>query len=169
MTRQWIRKVNLTVGSGSSSIDLSNMRVRFTVEQFTVQTPGTARIFVTNLSDQTANKIEKEYTTVTLNGGYENGDIATIFKGEIFQKRIGHETQTDSYLAILATESQEAYSYGVISKSLAAGHTFRDQVDACLEALKPYGITAGHDRGSWVGQNADWEVSLLARFEISCV
>lgn len=143
MTRQWIRQCRLLVGDGSDALDLSDLRIRFRVEQAMIQSPGQADIIVTNLSKETANKIQKEYTKVVLDAGYP-GNVATIFDGEIVQKRKGRENPTDTYLSILAKEAQKAYSYGVISKTLPAGHTFRDQVDACLEALKPFGIVAGY-------------------------
>lgn len=143
MTRQWIRQVNLQVGKGGDVIDLSNMRIRFNVVQGDVQTPNHADIIVTNLSAETSNRIQKEYDSVVLQAGYP-GNAATIFQGEIVQKRRGRENPTDTYLYIIAKEGQRAYSYATISKTLAAGHTFRDQVDACLKELGKYGITAGY-------------------------
>ena len=150
MTRQWIRQCRLVVGDGGAGLDLSALRIRFTVNQAIVGTPGNADIIVSNLSDATANTIQQEYTRVVLDAGYEE-NIATIFEGEIVQKRKGRENPTDTYLAILGREAQKAHSYATISKTLAAGHTFRDQVDACLEALKPFGVVAGFidDLGSF--------------------
>lgn len=160
MTRQWLRGCRLTIGNGSDAVVVSGMsdgnggiaeglRVRFSVEQATVQAPEHADITITNLSDATANKIQKEYDKVVLEVGYD-GDLSTIFTGEIVQKRKGRENPNDKYLNILAKAGQRAYSYGVVNKTLAAGHTLRDQVDACLEAMKPYGIVAGQiaDLGS---------------------
>lgn len=150
MTQQWIRKVRLVVGNGSEGIDCSDMRIRFMVRTQDSQTPWHADITITNLSNATANKIRKEYHEVYLEAGYQ-GNSAEIFRGEILQVRgPGRESPTDTYLNILASASQKAHSYAVVNKTLAAGHTFRDQVDACLEALKPYGVTAGYitDLGS---------------------
>lgn len=145
MTRQWIREVRLLIGNGSEAIDVSALRIRFVVQQAMVQSPGQADITITNLSNATANRIQKEYDRVVLQAGYQDGGAATIFEGEIVQKRgPGRENPTDTYFNILAKESQKAYSYAFISKTLASGHTFRDQVDACLEVLKQYGVTAGY-------------------------
>lgn len=141
MTRQWIRQCTLIVGGGTAT-DFSNLRIRFEVRQATTQAPGHANITITNPSKETANAV-KEYDTVILQAGYP-GNLATIFEGEVVQKRYGRENPTDTYLHLLAKEGSKAYSYAVISKTLPAGHTFRDQVDACLEALKPFGIVAGY-------------------------
>lgn len=142
MTRQWIRKVNLTVGKSNEVINVSELRLRFAVSQYDKQTPTNAVITITNLASATAKKISKEYNSLTLQAGYE-GNCATIFQGEILQTRIGRENPVDTYCWILAKEGQTAYSYAMVNKALAAGHTFGDQVQACLDALKPYGITAG--------------------------
>lgn len=149
MTRQWIRKCTLTVDDGGESIDLSNLRIRFTVNQKMLQSPTNASIIVSNLADATANKIQKEGQKVTLEAGYESG-FGLIFKGEIIQKRKGRENPVDTYLGITATSGDTAYNFGTVRRTLAAGHTLRDQVDVVLEAWKPFGITAGHiaDLGS---------------------
>lgn len=144
MTRQWIRQCRLYVGNGSEAVDLSSMRIRFQVERATTQTPERADITISNLSNATANKIQKEYDNVVLQAGYD-GSYSTIFEGQIVQKRgPARENPVDTYFNVQARAGQTGYSFAVVNKTLAAGHTFKDQVDACLEALKPYGITAGN-------------------------
>lgn len=149
MARQWLRRVNLQVGSGGSVIDLSTLRIRFEVYQTTIQTPGYANIIITNPSKATASRIRQEYKSVVLQAGYDE-NIATIFQGEIVQVRYGRETPTDTYLYIIAKANQQAYSYAFVNKTLSAGHTLRDQVDECLKVLQPFGVTAGYiaDLGS---------------------
>lgn len=150
MTKQWLRKVRLVVGNGSEGIDCSDLRIRFVVRTQELNYPGQADITITNLSNATANKIRDEYKEVYLEAGYE-GSSAEIFRGEIVQTRgPGRESPTDTYLNLLAKDAQRAHSYAVANKTLAAGHTFRDQVDVCLEAMKPFGVTAGYitDLGS---------------------
>lgn len=151
MTRQWIRHCRLYVGTGTEAIDVSDLRIRFNVEMATRSTPWRSDITISNLSNATANKIAKdEYGKVTLQAGYD-GNFATIFDGQIVQKRgPARETPVDTYFNIQARTEQTAYSYAVMSQTLASGHTYKDQVDACLQALKPYGVTAGNipDLGS---------------------
>lgn len=149
MTRQWIRYFGLSIETSDGAIDVSNLRGRFTVRYATVQSPNTAEITVTNLSEATAQKINKEGQKVTLTAGYEDG-YAIIFSGNIVQKRVGRENPVDTYLSIVASDGDRAYNYATVSKTLAAGSTFRDQVDVVLEAMKPHGVTAGYiaDLGS---------------------
>lgn len=144
MTRQWLRKIQLSVEGGGKAIDLSQMRVRFVVQQeLQRQRPAVAQITISNLSDQTANAINKEGKVISLEAGYEEG-FGLIHKGEIYQKRgPARETPVDKYLTLNSKSGDTAYSFSTVNKTLAAGHTFRDQVDVALEALKPFGISAG--------------------------
>jgi len=143
MSRQWIRHCKLTIEGASGALDVSDMRIRFRVLQNTLQTPNNAEIIITNLSDATANLVREEGKKVTLSAGYEDSP-GEIFTGEIIQKRKGRENPVDTYLTILATNADKAYNFAVVNKSLAAGHTFKDQVNVALEAMKPYGVTAGY-------------------------
>lgn len=149
MTRQWIRYFGLSIETSDGTIDVSNLRGRFSVRYATVQSPNSAEIIITNLSEATAQKINKEGQKVTLTAGYEDGH-AIIFSGNIVQKRVGRENPVDTYLSIIAEDGSRAYNYATVSKTLAAGSTFRDQVDVVLEAMKPHGVTAGYiaDLGS---------------------
>lgn len=149
MTRQWIRYAKLTVDGGGESIDLSNLCIRFQIQQRMMQTPTNASIMVSNLADTTAQKIQKEGQEVKLESGYEDG-YGLLFKGNIIQKRLGRENPTDTYLGLVATTSDVAYNFGHINKSLASGHTLKDKVNLAYQAMKPYGVTLGYvsDLGS---------------------
>ncbi|MDQ0437947.1 hypothetical protein QO014_002339 [Kaistia dalseonensis] len=130
-------------------MDLSALRIRFQVRQGDLQTPNWAEITVTNPSPNTIAKAKKEYTKVALQAGYAE-NFGTIFEGEVRQIRSGRENPTDTYLTILATDGGKAHNYAVVNKTLAAGNTFRQQVDACLEPMKAMGVKVGYiaDLGS---------------------
>nr|WP_156446597.1 hypothetical protein [Bradyrhizobium sp. CCH1-B1] len=108
-----------------------------------VQSPNSAEILVTNLSEATAQKIRKEGQKVSLTVGYQGGP-SIAFTGNIIQKRVGRENPVDTYLAIVAQDGDIAYNFATVSKTLAAGSTFKDQVDVVLEAMKPHGVTKGY-------------------------
>lgn len=144
MTKQWLRKCVLKVEGAGEDLDMSELRIRFQVEQATGFRPHVAYISITNLSDRTAQKIHEEGKLVTLEAGYEDG-WGVIFKGEMFQKRgNSRETPTDKVFQLTCKSGDRAYGYSVVNKTLSAGHTWRDQVDVALAALKPFGVTAGH-------------------------
>jgi hypothetical protein len=150
VTKQWLRKCVLKIEGAGEDIDMSELRIRFQVETAISAFSNIAYISITNLSDRTAQKIHEEGKLVTLEAGYEDGS-GVIFKGNIYQKRgNSRETPTDKVFQLSCKSGDRGLVYGVVNKTLSAGHTWRDQVDVALDVLKPFGITAGHiaDLGS---------------------
>src|SRR5471032_1849921 len=103
MSRNWIRKWQLTVGGSAGGLDLSAMRIKFEIHHMTTQSPNTLIAKVYNLSKTTAKIIQNEFTTVELSAGYED-NCGLIFKGDIKQKITGRETPTETYIAIVAAD-----------------------------------------------------------------
>lgn len=143
MAGLYLRKASLVVAAGISGRDLSELQFKFQVHQRDIQTPNTAVIRVYNLSDKTAQEIQKEYTRVILQAGYQTDPFGVIFDGTIKQVRRGRENPTDTYLDILASDGDKALNFGVTNTSLAAGATPADQVDAHAAALGQYDVTKG--------------------------
>jgi hypothetical protein len=144
--KQYLRKVSLIVGQNEASrgaLDLSELRIRFSVKRGDIQTPNTADIRVYNLSEQTAQNIQKEFTRVVLQAGYE-GNYGVIFDGQIKQIRRGRETQTDTYIDITAADGDSAYNFAMTSISLAAGSTPNDHVGAVLKDMASHNVTEGN-------------------------
>lgn len=144
MTRQYKRRVSLIVADDSAGLDLSQMHIQFSVRQWDIQTPNTATIRVWNLADSTERKIKKEFTRVVLQCGYEGGPMGTIFDGTIIQPKSGKQSATDTYLDIVAADGDQAYSFAVVSTSLAAGATATDQAKAAIAAMGEHGVTEGY-------------------------
>lgn len=141
---QYLRKVSLVVSEGTSGLDLSSLRVEFRVSQSDLETPNSAVIRVINLSSQTARAVQKEFTRVTLQAGYERGNFGIVFQGDIKAVRRGRmsgENNVDTYLDILAADGDLGYNFGVVRKTMAAGYTQRDVLD---EAAKAMDIPVGY-------------------------
>lgn len=134
---QWIRRVNLVVFSGAKGLDLSDFRIRFSVQNADVETPNTAAIRVYNLSHTTVDQIRGEFQEVTLNAGYEGdgSNYGVIFKGTIKQFRIGRENNKDTYLDILAADGDIGYNQGFVNASVAAGATPNDAISEAVAAM----------------------------------
>ena len=141
MTRQWLRECRLTLGG--EQIDVSGMRIQFEVRYATVQHPTFADITIENLSDATIKKVSKEGDPVTLEAGYQEG-YGLIFKGTVAFKRTGRSSPTETYLNLQCKSGDKAYRNAVVSKTLAAGHTFNDQLKVAIDAMKQQGIEVGH-------------------------
>lgn len=145
-TDQWLRKVSLVVipSIGDQALDLSEMHIQFRVNAADVETPNNAIIRVFNLSSNTAARVQKEYSSVILQAGYQQGNFGTIFKGTIKQIRRGRISATDTYLDILAADGDEAYNFAVINQSLKAGSTLEQRQAAIAESMKQYNVEQGY-------------------------
>lgn len=143
MTDQYLRKCTLIVSTGTKGLDLSDLRIVFRVNGADVQSPNTASIRIYNLSDTTAQQIQKEFTAVTLQAGYQTGNYGIIFAGTIKQVKRGKENATTTFVEILAADGDLAYNYSTVATSLAAGASIDDQVKAIAAATAGNGVTQG--------------------------
>jgi hypothetical protein len=141
MTRQWLRKASLLVGSDTEQQDLSALRFTFQVKMGDVQSPNQATFRVYNVSDATAQRVQKEFTKLVFQAGYESGPFGIIFQGTVVQVRRGRESGVDTFLDITAADGDEAHNFATVNTALSAGHSFRDRIDALAKAM---GVEVGH-------------------------
>jgi hypothetical protein len=143
---QWLKRVSLIVSDSSGNgLDLSNLRIKFEIESLDVShaIPPNGIITIYNLSDSTLKTLQ-EFTKVTLQAGYQPpGKFGIIFSGTIKQFMRGHESPTDSFIKIFASDSDLAW-FMVTNKTLAPGYTAQDAVNTNIEAMKPAGVTMGY-------------------------
>jgi len=145
MADQYLRKVSLVVADQSGSgLDLSELRIKFVVKQWDIQTPNSLSARVYNVSDQTAQLVKDEFTRVVLQAGYDGGNYGVIFDGTIVQARRGRESATDTYLDILAADGDEAYNFAILNASLAAGATPKDRADLSFKAMAEHNVGTGY-------------------------
>lgn len=158
MADQFGRKATLVVSTGTAGLDLSQFRFTFSTRVADEQAPNTLYVRVYNLADNTAKTIQSEFTTITLQAGYENGNYGVIFQGTIKQFATSRERNVDSYLDIWAADSDEFYNFAVISLSLAAGQTPQQVINAIQSAPSVNGVAnlpfASDATGLIAGANA---------------
>lgn len=141
---QYLRTVNLIVANRSGAgLDLSQLRIKFSVKRSDTMTPNVADIRVYNLDEQTALTIRKEFTRVILQAGYES-NFGVIFQGNIKQVIIGRESATDTFIDIIAGDGDRAYNFAIVNATIAKGGTQTDQINASVAAMSSKGVTAGH-------------------------
>lgn len=146
------RKCSLVVTAGSKGLDLSELRIQFLTTAPDTNTPPNAIIRVSNLSDATANQIEREFQRVMLQAGYEHGNYGVIFQGQIKQVRRGRDANAvDTFVDIMASDGDQMMAYGVVNKTLAPGATMKDMAAAVGEAAKPYGVSVDEDSLDVIG------------------
>ncbi len=142
--QQYLRKASLIIGNDEGNgRDFSELRFKFSIRRGDIQTPNTADIRIYNLSEQTAQAVQKEFTRVILQAGYE-GNFGVIFDGQIKQVRRGRETQTDTYLDITAADGDSAYNFAFSATSLAAGSTPIDHFNVVAKDMAEHGVSEGY-------------------------
>lgn len=143
-SRQYLRRCNLVVANDSGDgLDLSELRIVFAVKKTDGQTPNTANIRVYGLAENTANRIQSEFTQVFLQGGYE-ANYGVIFTGNVKRVRKGKENGTDTFIEIQAADGDEAYNFAVVNSTIAAGAQQRDQIEQAAKVLKGKGVDVGY-------------------------
>lgn len=144
MANQYLRRVQLTVSDAFEEVDLSELHFRFATRQADIQTPNRATIRIFNLADDTAQKVQKEFTKVTLQAGYQSGAFGVIFSGTIVQVRRGRENATDTYLDLICGDGDEALNFSTVSTVISGGSTFTDRVAALQKAMEAQGVKPGY-------------------------
>lgn len=143
-TKQFDRVCTLIVsGRDLNGLDLSQLRIKFSVKRSDSATPNTADIIVYNVDQITALQIRKEFTKVTLQAGYP-GNYGVIFQGNIKQVIFGHSSATETFMNIVAGDGDLAYNFAVVNASIAAGSRAVDQVKTAVDAMTPKDVTLGH-------------------------
>jgi hypothetical protein len=143
VSQQFLRAATLIVDDGTTGIDMSNLHFKFSLKQWDLQTPNTCQIRVYNVSSQTANKVQKQFSKIVLQAGYQ-GNVGTIFAGTLVQARTGRESPVDTYMDLSGADGDPALNYAVVSVAMAAGSSFADRVNAIAQAMGEYGVTLGY-------------------------
>ena len=140
---QYIRYCSVTAEGAGGTIDLSELRCRFTIRQAPQPSPGTLELKVTNLTALKAKRfVQKEFQKIKIDGGYQDGH-GILFQGNIVQGIYGRESPTDTLLTVYAADGDHGHNHAVVNTTLPPGSTPQQHVDAALGAMAPYGITKG--------------------------
>jgi hypothetical protein len=141
---QYLRKCNLILSNASNNgLDLSNLRITFTIKKTDGQTPNTASLRIYGLAEDTENQIVNEFTRVDLQAGYES-NYGIIFSGTSKWIRKGRENNVSRYLEIQASDGDRAYNFAVVNSTLSKGATQRDQINQVGRSMQEKGVTMGY-------------------------
>ena len=137
----FLRKVSLLLVQGEKALDLSDMHIKFRVQQQDEASPNNALIRVYNLSDQTSRSTQ-EFCRVVLQAGYDDEGMGVIFDGTVTAYRRGRENALDSFLEIQAADGDLFHNFCIVQKTLAKGSTMGDVLDAIEKS--PNGALVGY-------------------------
>lgn len=140
---QYLRKIQLIIADTlGRELDLSALRITFSITKKDSQTPNAAQINVYNLSTNTVSKIRDEFTSVIIQAGYDS-NFGVIFKGTIKQVTVGKERGVDTYITIAAGDGDIEYNSAVVNTTLAAGSTLDKHIEAAFAPMYSGNITPG--------------------------
>jgi hypothetical protein len=129
----------------STIIDLSQLRIEFTVRAAAYQMAKSAEIKIYNLSRSTMESIANTTTRVTLSTGYQNAPTYVIFDGLISWFEFGQETTTETMMQIVAYDADNVFNGSrIVSKTLDQGWEDLDIVNACLQAMQADNVQLGY-------------------------
>jgi archaellin len=135
----WLRKINLTVYDASGEgVNLSNMRINFTVKKMTNASPNQLYARVYNLSKKTQEKV-RSFHRVQLSAGYRS-QFGMIFDGTVVLYVQGKENTVDTYIDIFAGDAEEALNNGSVLLTLPAGTKPSQRI---REGLQQNGVKIG--------------------------
>lgn len=142
--QQYIRSCGLIFSNAAGdAIDVSKLRIVFAVKKTDGQTPNTGNFKVYGLNAETRNKIQKEYTEVLFQAGYQN-NVGVVFTGTSKKVIKGSDNNISPYLEVQAADGDTAYNFSTVNATIAAGASQRDQIDAITKVMKNKGVEVGN-------------------------
>lgn len=147
--RQWLRYFRLVIATDKNNqqaIDLSEFRCKFHISQAVIGKPCTAEITVYNVSKETVdklgigtNKIEDSGMKVIIEAGYKDNH-GIIFQGDLWWKSTGRESETETFMKLVAATGDKARQYAVVNVSVAKGATQQTIFKKVCETMKAKGV-----------------------------
>jgi len=136
VARQYKRVYDLTItpDTGESRV-ISDLRVTFEITKSILSFPNLARIVIYNPNQDTLSALQKKFTKLVLNAGYE-GDVRLLFKGEIrnvFQSKNGVDRLVTVYAGDGERDWQNASFNKTFTESVSISAAIRDVISTFEE------------------------------------
>lgn len=135
MSRQYKRVYELTIipTDGEARI-IKNLRVNFEITKSVLSFPNLAKITIYNPNSDTIVALQKKFTKITFNAGYE-GDMRLLFKGtlrNIFQGK----TSTDKTITIYAGDGEKDWQNASFNKTFTENISVSQAIQDILKTFK---------------------------------
>lgn len=138
---QYLRYASITA---DGAVDFSNLRCRFQISQWTLQTPNVLKLTISNIEPGRAKRfVQKEYKHIQIDAGYQDGH-GVIFQGNIVQAIYGRESPTDTIVTVYAADGDHAHNYATVNTTHPPGSTPQQHFDTALQAMNKYGVSKGY-------------------------
>ncbi|KGP42277.1 phage protein [Morganella morganii] len=138
--KQFGRLINLRIGNEKESIEITNLRISFSVEKTLTSEPNPAVIRIWNLNGSNRNLItSKIYNRLSLSVAYREDELRMIYKGDITDV-VTLRDGADFITEMTCGDGHSAYTKAKVNKTLKAGSTDKDIMN---EAAKSMGTEKG--------------------------
>lgn len=150
---KWLRYFRLVVatdGSKTEALDLSDFRCVFKISQAVIGKPCTAEITVYNVAKSTVDRIQvptnavvgSKRLRVIIEAGYQN-DHSVIFQGDLWWKSVGRESETETFMRLVAASGDRAHQYAVVNASIPKGASQEEVFSAVAASFAEKGVPTG--------------------------
>lgn len=140
VARQYKRAYDLTIipTDGEARI-VKELRVNFEITKSILSFPNLCKLDIYNPNEDTLAALQKKYTKITLNAGYE-GDLRLLFKGEIrnvFQSK----SATERVITVYAGDGERDWQNATFNKTFTENVTISSAIEEVLKSFKE--VTVG--------------------------
>jgi hypothetical protein len=140
LSQQFGRACQAVFGTKGQGLEVSDLRIKFTVVKTVHHTPNAGKIEIYNLSQAHESEIKGEFDEVLLNVGYQ-GATREILRGNIRRSR-SYRDGNDRVLEIICGDGDTDYRSTFVNVSLASGTTHQDLIDHIVTQFDS--TTLGH-------------------------
>lgn len=139
MARQYKRIYEMTIvdPDGNARI-IRELRISFEITKSNISIPNIAKIDLYNPSEDTLALLQRKFTKITLNVGYE-GSLRLVFTGEIrniFQRRFG----TDRVITIYSADGQKDWQNATFNKAYESSVSVNKIIQDIMASFTETGI-----------------------------
>lgn len=135
MARQYKRAYTLTITPEDGPIEIiSELRIVFEVTKTLLSFPNLCRIDLYNPNPETLSKLQRRYTPITLNAGYEERQ-GLIYKGQI---RNVYQTKQrrDRIVTIFSSDGERDWQNSVFNKTFTSNVTIKNTIEEVIKSFE---------------------------------
>lgn len=138
------RRIRVQIGKrgARAGIDVTDLRVRFRVEQTSTTTPNKAKVEIMNLTRSRRQQVEKPGNYLILHAGYDN-TIARLYEGDV-ARALSRAEGPDYITEVEAGDGLEAYQSASLEQAYTPGTAVKDVFRTLASA---FGLKEGSIQG----------------------
>ena len=135
--RQYLRRYRLIVTSKSAGVgfDVSDLRIKFSVEKAVKANGNNAQIMVFNVSPESVAAVKAD-DNVVLEAGYKDGNYGMIYAGTVVQTFMERSDDVDNAMVIICQDADKFLTKKIVVKTIGAGTSQADIVNDIISENK---------------------------------